>query len=190
MDVSARAEVFAGTAALAEELLVGRGVESGPRLADPGFALLHGLYWMLVGLTDLGPLALVVDDAQWADPLSVRFLAFVLKRSDGLPLLVALASRDLPAGEQPGALRAAFRSASVIRPSPLSPAAIGSLLAIEGMTNRQIAETLFITRKTVESHLEHTYRKLGIHARSELNQALAAENQLTTVDHDEHIPVA
>jgi DNA-binding CsgD family transcriptional regulator len=52
-------------------------------------------------------------------------------------------------------------------------------LAIEGMTNRQIAETLFITRKTVESHLEHTFRKLDIHARGELAQALAGQDQIT-----------
>jgi len=47
-------------------------------------------------------------------------------------------------------------------------------LAIEGMTNRQIAETLFVTKKTVESHLDHVFHKLGIHARGELQQALSA----------------
>jgi DNA-binding CsgD family transcriptional regulator len=52
-------------------------------------------------------------------------------------------------------------------------------LAIEGMTNRQIAETQFITRKTVESHLEHIFRKLDIHARGELQQALAAQAEGT-----------
>ena len=55
-------------------------------------------------------------------------------------------------------------------------------LAIEGMTNRQIAETLFITRKTVESHLEHIFRKLGIHARRELERALATEGTLAPID--------
>ena len=47
-------------------------------------------------------------------------------------------------------------------------------LATEGMTNRQIAETLFVTKKTVESHLAHVFQKLGIHARGELQQALGA----------------
>ena len=54
-------------------------------------------------------------------------------------------------------------------------------LALAGMTNRQIAETLFITRKTVERHLEHIFRKLGIHARGELGPALAPEDELTAV---------
>jgi class 3 adenylate cyclase len=50
-------------------------------------------------------------------------------------------------------------------------------LAIEGLSNRRIAETLFVTRKTVESHLDHIFHKLGIHARGELEPALAGEDQ-------------
>ncbi|WP_423784738.1 helix-turn-helix domain-containing protein [Euzebya pacifica] len=40
------------------------------------------------------------------------------------------------------------------------------------MTNREIAGTLFITRKTVEVHLAATYRKLDIASRTELPAAL------------------
>jgi DNA-binding CsgD family transcriptional regulator len=50
-------------------------------------------------------------------------------------------------------------------------------LAINGLTNRQIAETLFITRKTVESHLDHVFGKLGIHARTDLQQALDGQHE-------------
>jgi DNA-binding CsgD family transcriptional regulator len=52
-------------------------------------------------------------------------------------------------------------------------------LAIEGMTNRQIAEALFVTKKTVESHLDHVFHKLGIHARGELQRALVATGELS-----------
>ena len=31
-------------------------------------------------------------------------------------------------------------------------------LAAQGRTNRQIAETLFVTRRTIETHLSHTYQ--------------------------------
>jgi DNA-binding NarL/FixJ family response regulator len=41
-------------------------------------------------------------------------------------------------------------------------------LAAEGMTNREIAQALFVTAKTVEVHLSATYRKLGIATRGEL----------------------
>ncbi len=45
-------------------------------------------------------------------------------------------------------------------------------MASEGLTNRDIAQALFVTEKTVEGHLGHAYRKLDITSRSELSQAL------------------
>ena len=45
-------------------------------------------------------------------------------------------------------------------------------LARGGMTNREIAESLFVTVRTVEFHLNHSYRKLGIDSRGKLAAAL------------------
>jgi DNA-binding CsgD family transcriptional regulator len=47
-------------------------------------------------------------------------------------------------------------------------------LAATGHSNREIAQALFVTPKTVEYHLRHTYRKLDIEGRSHLVEALAA----------------
>jgi DNA-binding NarL/FixJ family response regulator len=47
-------------------------------------------------------------------------------------------------------------------------------LAAEGRTNKEIAQALFVTLKTVELHLSHAYRKLGIRSRRELRAALGA----------------
>lgn len=41
-------------------------------------------------------------------------------------------------------------------------------LAAQQLSNREIAEALFLTRRTVELHLTNTYRKLGIRTREEL----------------------
>jgi DNA-binding CsgD family transcriptional regulator/tetratricopeptide (TPR) repeat protein len=46
-------------------------------------------------------------------------------------------------------------------------------LAAEGPTNREIAQALFVTPKTVEVHLSSVYRKLGIGSRAQLPAALA-----------------
>ena len=45
-------------------------------------------------------------------------------------------------------------------------------LAADGMGNKEIAQTLFITIKTVEVHLSHAYRKLEIRSRAQLQNAL------------------
>ena len=45
-------------------------------------------------------------------------------------------------------------------------------LAAEGCTNRDIAQALFVTTKTVEVHLSACYRKLGITSRSQLTAVL------------------
>jgi DNA-binding CsgD family transcriptional regulator len=47
-------------------------------------------------------------------------------------------------------------------------------LAVTGRTNEQIAQELFVTRRTVEIHLTSTYRKLRIRGRVELREAMDA----------------
>ena len=46
-------------------------------------------------------------------------------------------------------------------------------LAADGLTNREIAQSLFITTKTASTHLSHIYRKLGITRRDQLADALS-----------------
>ena len=65
--------------------------------------------------------------------------------------------------------RAARRGADALSPSERRVVA----LAIEGLSNRQIAEALFVTRKAVEWHLSNAYRKLDVRSRHELPGALS-----------------
>ncbi len=50
-------------------------------------------------------------------------------------------------------------------------------LVVSGMTNREVAEQLMVSTKTVEFHLSHVYAKLGVRKRSEL-RARARANEL------------
>jgi DNA-binding CsgD family transcriptional regulator len=48
-------------------------------------------------------------------------------------------------------------------------------LAAEGRSNPEIAQAIFVTRKTVETHLGHVYRKLDVPGRGQLSRALAEQ---------------
>jgi DNA-binding CsgD family transcriptional regulator/predicted negative regulator of RcsB-dependent stress response len=62
-------------------------------------------------------------------------------------------------------------------PDALTPSELRvAQLAASGMTNREIAGSLFVTVKAVHFHLGNVYRKLGVGAREELEGALADEN--------------
>ena len=53
-----------------------------------------------------------------------------------------------------------------------SERALAALVA-EGMTNRQVAEVLFISRHTVDAHLRHIFTKLDINSRVGLARLFA-----------------
>ena len=47
-------------------------------------------------------------------------------------------------------------------------------LVAAGRTNREVAETLFMSPHTVEAHLTRIYRSLGVRGRTELARAMAS----------------
>jgi DNA-binding CsgD family transcriptional regulator len=99
--------------------------------AEPAeeFALLHSLYWMCVNIADERPLLMVLDDAQWADPPSLKFVEFTCRRVEQLPFLFLVATR-LPDRQSPSSLSAllADPAASVLHPAPLSSVAVDCVL--------------------------------------------------------------
>jgi len=91
--------------------------------------------------------------------------------------LAAQCGAHAPAARARGARRR--RRASPARPGrepqqPDGERAAVARLAADGMTNRAIAQALFVTEKTVENHLGSAYRKLDIGSRSQLARALPA----------------
>jgi DNA-binding CsgD family transcriptional regulator len=72
----------------------------------------------------------------------------------------------IAAGARPR--RLALRGAGALTASERRIAA----MAADGLANREIAQALFLSEKTVEGHLGHAYRKLEITARSQLRDAL------------------
>ena len=91
-DPARRAHLLGGAAAAAATVFDDVAVAPQPR-ADGSFAVLHGLYWLTVNLSAAQPVLLAVDDLQWCDSGSVRALAFLLRRLEGLPVLIAATLR-------------------------------------------------------------------------------------------------
>jgi DNA-binding CsgD family transcriptional regulator len=104
--------------------------------SDTAHAMLHGLYWLLNNLVDERPLVLSVDDVHWSDAESLRFLAYLTPRLDGLALAVVASMR--PEGVTGELARLATAPEShVLRPGPLSAEATATLC--ERRLGRQVA---------------------------------------------------
>jgi DNA-binding CsgD family transcriptional regulator len=107
---------------------------------DPPFAVAHGLYWLTVNASGAGPVLVAIDDLQWADQASLRFVLYLADRLAGLPVALVLAWRtgEIAAG---GAAADCFArleqiaAAGVESPGPLSQAAVRALLSgVSGTT--------------------------------------------------------
>jgi predicted ATPase len=64
-----------------------------------GFAILHALYWLVVRRAEGAPLLVVVDDGQWVDEPSLRFLVYLLGRLSDQPIALLVAARAGARGE-------------------------------------------------------------------------------------------
>lgn len=99
--------------------------------AAPSFAVLHGLYWLAVQISDRGPLLITVDDAHWCDPASLRYLAHLAGRIEGLPILLMAVARTDHTGSDADALAEIARraAAATIVPKRLSETAVDRVVS-------------------------------------------------------------
>ena len=121
-----RAVLFSGSAGAARALVMRD--DSARREEDTSFAVVHGLYWLVVNLATRRPISLVVDDAHWVDGASLRWLAYLAARLDGIEaaLVVALRPHEPRSHGRPLlAVRAA--AAATLRPGLLSEQAVAAI---------------------------------------------------------------
>src|SRR5919202_3888520 len=121
----ARRGLLAGPAAAAKPVLAGKPAEGAAQ--DISFAVLHGLYWLAANFAANRPLVIAVDDAHWADLPSLRFLAYLAPRVEGLGLSLLVALRPVRPAEEPPSLAAIRSAARLVRPRLLSEAAAADL---------------------------------------------------------------
>jgi predicted ATPase/DNA-binding CsgD family transcriptional regulator len=84
------------------------------------------------------------------------------RRGAALPLAAAVA---VARGEGPAVADAADRAE--VKPLTRREKEIAALVA-DGLGNREIAQRLFLSKRTVDSHIEHIFAKLGFSSRTQL----------------------
>src|SRR4051795_11472833 len=88
-----RAELLGGAAGLSASLFVSAPTTASGDAAESSFAMLHGLYWLAANVPSRKPTLLLVDDLHWADEPSLRWLHYLARRLDGLPVVVLIGTR-------------------------------------------------------------------------------------------------
>ncbi|MDW5592723.1 AAA family ATPase [Conexibacter stalactiti] len=125
-----RPNLLVGAAAPAAGVLGGPAADDATAAAEGSFAVLHGLYWATLELAEERPLLLAFDDLQWSDRPSLRFLAYLARRLESTPVLVAMTVRSTDPGSDPNLLAeiAADPLCVPVRPGPLTDAAVAALV--------------------------------------------------------------
>ncbi|GAA1602777.1 AAA family ATPase [Kribbella sancticallisti] len=93
---------------------------------------MHALWWVAVDLASPRPLLITVDDAQWSDLPSLRFLSYLSKRVADLPIALVVATRPPPDRLGPLAELTVSRHVERLLPRPLSRDGIVALTKDRG----------------------------------------------------------
>ncbi|CAN5319772.1 hypothetical protein BH24ACT9_BH24ACT9_04500 [soil metagenome] len=94
---------------------------------------LHALWWVAADLASFRPLLITVDDAQWADLPSLRFLVYLSRRIADLPIALVVGTRPPYERSSPLGELTAGRNGERIMPKPLSPEAVAALSVRHGV---------------------------------------------------------
>ena len=124
-----RDDALSGAAAHAAPLLSAAPGAAPAADADAAFAVMHGLYWLAANLAEREPLVLAIDDLHWADAASLRWLAYLARRIEGLPLLALATVRPLETESDPALAELLADPATLtVRPSALTHEAAAVIL--------------------------------------------------------------
>ena len=120
-------KLLRGPAAAVRPLLLG--VLGDAPADDTSFAVLHGLYWLVANMAARASVLVTVDDAHWADLPSLRWLAYLAPRIEGLPVgLVAALRPSEPASREAPLVALREGTGAVVRPRLLTLAAVAAIV--------------------------------------------------------------
>uniref|UniRef100_UPI0030B82D89 ATP-binding protein n=1 Tax=Nocardioides lijunqiniae TaxID=2760832 RepID=UPI0030B82D89 len=94
---------------------------------------LHALWWVAIDLSSTRPLLITVDDAQWSDQPSLRFLGYLARRIADLPIALVVATRPPSGGSGPLTELTVSPYVERLLPEPLSPVAVAAFHTPDGV---------------------------------------------------------
>ncbi|HEU4850479.1 MAG TPA: AAA family ATPase [Terrimesophilobacter sp.] len=165
-------EPFDGPGAALRELVVRGAVDTAATEVS------YAVRWAVARLAGRQRVLLIVDDLQWADAASATVIGHLVSLLSPEPIALLCGIREDRAVPKPPVVEAILHAARVVslRRGRLTPAELRvATLAAAGLSNREIAARLFVTLKTVEFHLSHCFRKLGVTTRHALAAMLETE---------------
>lgn len=167
-----RADWLSGAAGLVEPLFASP-TGRAPDDVESTFAILHGLYWLAANVALARPTALFVDDAHWADAMSLRWLAFAARRLDGIALMVVMTTRPPAEAADPDLLTEILADIDV---------------AALGLTELNLASATALAEKTLGMRPDAAFAA-ALHTESRGNP-LYLVALLDAVARDEIVPCA
>jgi AAA ATPase domain len=131
-DRTERSRLLAGAAAHAGRLFSAEQLPGQFRASeDDAFALVHGLYWLALNIAEERPLLISIDDLQWSDEASLRWVAYLVRRLEETAVGVVCAVRPIEDEDSVLADLLADPATTIVRPSALSVAAVTDLVRAE-----------------------------------------------------------
>jgi DNA-binding CsgD family transcriptional regulator/tetratricopeptide (TPR) repeat protein len=124
VDHEQRDRLLEGSAAPAGRVFAAPG--DSMSVADVSFGILHGLFWLTANAAADRPLLLAIDDVHWCDPASMRFLAYLERRIEGIPAVVAVAVRTGEPSAEPLLLDEIAQGSAVVSVRPRAFSAVAS----------------------------------------------------------------
>jgi DNA-binding CsgD family transcriptional regulator len=130
---------------------------------DRLFATMHGLHWLCVNLASDSPLAIIVDDVQWADDQSQLWLSYLVRRLSDVGAVIVLGVRAEAGDPLSTPLESIVDepSATTLAPAPLSRFGVSEFVAnVTGLSappevvaacHAQTAGNPFVLRELVHS---------------------------------------
>jgi DNA-binding CsgD family transcriptional regulator len=127
------------------------------------YAAWRPMFWLTAHLAGYGPLLVTIDDLQWVDAQTLRWLAYLARRATHLPLTVLATITPGEGWQGPGLLDELTALAHHVTLGPLGPGVVGELVEAElgGPVAGEFAAACHGTTGGVPLLLDHLLRLLS-----------------------------